>query len=264
MSSICPYLYRDREGRFRCEVTGNAVDPGLMPCLFNFKECPFYVSATKAQAKPAVEAPPEGAPTATVTVEGVVERVLEEGVKAAEERGIEEEVVEEVSRMIKAAEELAVNLNEKWKEYEDNARRLVKMWEETSMSARHALEAISSAIELYEKIIENLETLLKSGRISEKAYEELKSEAQSNLEKYKSLKNDLESSFKNAERLVIPHIQRVKVAEARPELGKLRLSLMKLEQMYKEGKVSRETYERLKKELESRIRWLEQLVGETA
>jgi len=264
LSSICPHLYRDREGRFRCEVTGNAVDPGLMPCLFNFKECPFYAPARamQPQAKPAVGGPAE---TAAVAVEEVVERALEERARAAaEERGIEEEVVEEVSRMLKAAEEMAVDLNEKWREYEENARRLVKLWEETSMSARHALEMIGSVIELYEKIIENLDALLKSERISEKAYSELKRETLSNLEKYKALKNDIENSFKNVERLVISHIQRVKVAEARPEIGKLRLSLMKLEQMFKEGKVSQETYERLKKELESKIRWLEQLVGEVA
>jgi len=261
LSGICPYLRRDREGRFRCEASNSAVDPGLMPCLFNYRECPVYASARTLRAESMPGAPAEAA---AVPIEKPAERVFEEEVRAATvERGVEEEVVEEVSKTIKTAEEMAIDLNEKWREYEENARRLVKLWEEISMNVRHALEMISGAIELYEKVLENLDAVLKSGRISEKAYDELRREITSNLEKYKALKNDIESSFKNAERLVIPHIQRVKVAEARPELGKLRLSLMKLEQMFKEGKVSRETYERLKKELESRIRWLEQLAGET-
>jgi ElaB/YqjD/DUF883 family membrane-anchored ribosome-binding protein len=228
-----------------------------MPCLANYRECPFFAAATAKPAHPpAIEAETEA--VATVAEEAPLEEV-----RAPVEKGIEE-VEEEVTRKIKMAEEMAMNLNEKWKEYEETARQLMKLWEETSMNGRHALEAVSSVIDLYEKILDNLDTLLKSGRISERSYEELKKETQSNLEKYKNIKNDLESALKNAERLVVPHIQRVKVAEARPELGKLRLALMKLEQMFKEGKVSQETYERMRKELEARIRWLEQLAGEAA
>lgn len=217
MSAVCPYLYRDREGRFRCEASGNVVDPGLMPCLANYRECPFFAAATAKPAHPpAIEAETEA--VATVAEEAPLEEV-----RAPVEKGIEE-VEEEVTRKIKMAEEMAMNLNEKWKEYEETARQLMKLWEETSMNGRHALEAVSSVIDLYEKILDNLDTLLKSGRISERSYEELKKETQSNLEKYKNIKNDLESALKNAERLVVPHIQRVKVAEARPELGKLRLA----------------------------------------
>lgn len=259
MSAVCPYLYRDREGRFRCEASGNVVDPGLMPCLSNYRECPVFAAATAKPARPpAIEAETEA--VVTTAEEAPLEEIR---APVPIEKGIEE-VEEEVTRKIRMAEEMAMNLNEKWKEYEETARQLMRLWEETSMNGRHALEAVSSVVDLYEKILENLDTLLKSGRISERSYDELKKETQSNLEKYKNIKNDLESALKNAERLVIPHIQRVKVAEARPELGKLRLALMKLEQMFKEGKVSQETYERMRKELEARIRWLEQLAGEAA
>lgn len=261
LSAICPYLYRDRDGRFRCEASGNVVDPGLMPCLSNYRECSFFVAAKAKPAYPSARPPVAELETETATA--AVEEVSMEEVRAYIGKGIEE-VEEEVSQKIKAAEEMALSLNEKWREYEETARQLMKLWEEASMNCRHALEAVSSVIDLYEKILENLDVLLKSGRISERSYNEIKKETQSNLEKYKIIKNDLENALKNAERLVIPHIQRIKVAEARPELGKLRLALMKLDQMYKEGKVSQETYERMRKELEAKIRWLEQLAGEVS
>lgn len=262
MRVVCPYLYRDRENRFRCEVSGDTVDPGLMPCLSNYRECPLFVSAS---SKPAQQG---AAPAASKSVIGETAAITAEvlpavELRAAPEKGIEE-MEEEVSEKIRRAEEMALDLNEKWKEYEEKARALMKLWEEVSANGRYTLEALSSVVELYERILENLDYMRESKRISEQAYNELREEAMSNLKKYQELRSGLEAALKNAERLVTPHLQRVKVAEARPELGKLRLSLMKLEEMYKEGKVSRETYEQVKKELEARIRWLEQLAGEVS
>ncbi|MEM0458410.1 MAG: hypothetical protein QXZ31_00915 [Thermofilaceae archaeon] len=260
MSSVCPYLFRDREGRFVCEVLGGRVDPGLMPCLANYRECQFYAERATIRAGPAAvmhppverPLPPEEVPTRAETQ--ALERPLAE--KGAEE--LEEKVIEE----LRTVEALAVQLNEKWASYEEGARRLVKMWEEVSMTGTHAVRALSEVASMYEKLLSNLKSLLDAGRISPAAYEELRREVESNLNDYRKRREDLEIALKNAERLVTPHIQRVKVSEAKPEIGKLRLGLMKLEQLFKEGKVSREVYERMKRELEERIKRLEQISGE--
>lgn len=256
MSSICPYLYRDERNRFVCSVSGNEVDPGLMPCLANYQECPLYTSAPETPAIEqtrieVVEEAPAGPP---------VEEVVEEEVE--EER--EEEIEERLLRDLDTLEEDATRLAERWEEYEREARGLMRRWEEASRVAEWTMRAISSVIDTYEKVLEDLDLKLKSGMISESSYKELKDEVVESLERYRKLRDEVLERVREVERIVMPHIQRIKVSEAKPDLGKLRLSLMKLEQMFREGKVERETYERVKKELEARIRWLEQLVGESA
>ncbi|MGC9108555.1 MAG: hypothetical protein ACP5IE_10270, partial [Infirmifilum sp.] len=58
---------------------------------------------------------------------------------------------------------------------------------------------------------------------------------------------------------VIPHYKRVKVAEVKPEIAKIRLALNKLEQKFKEGEVAEETYRRLRAELEAKLKRLERI-----
>ncbi|MCD6358187.1 MAG: hypothetical protein DRJ96_06510 [Thermoprotei archaeon] len=258
MSSVCPYLYRDERDRFICSVSGNEVDPGLMPCLANYRECPFYTSAEEREAAPVVEEVPPPPEAPAVEAKPAEVRPAEEAEVAVEE--IEEGLLKELDEI----EEWATRLAERWREYEEDARKLMRMWEEASKTAQWAERAISNVIDMYEKLLDDLELRLKSGLLSEGAYRELREEIEGSLERYRRLRSEVEERVRSVERLVLPHMQRVKVAEAKPDLGKLRVSLMKLEQMYREGKVRRETYERLKRELETRIKWLEQLAGEGA
>ncbi|MEM1508730.1 MAG: hypothetical protein QW291_06425 [Thermofilaceae archaeon] len=261
MSVICPYLYRESHGTFMCTATNKNVDPGLMPCVSDFRTCSFYVAASSKPTPLAelVQQPSSltGQPATPITV------TMEQPLPQIEigEKGIEE-MEEELLSHAKRVEELALSLAERWKEYENEARRLVEMWENVNKTGQQVTSALSSVIGMYEQLSTSFDTLYESGELSENSYKDLKEEALSNLEKYKKLKQDVETTLKNVERLVVPHLQRVKVAEARPDLGKLRLSLMKLEQLYKEGKVSEEAYQRVRQELEKKIKWLEQLAGE--
>ncbi|MCX8181191.1 MAG: hypothetical protein N3E41_07460 [Thermofilaceae archaeon] len=262
VSAVCPYLYRDREGKFKCDVSGEFVDPGLMPCLANFRECPLYARAKTATTTTLRPHTPEVAPPGEAPLyltEREATSRLE--IPTSLEKGVEE-MEEEVAQRIKAIEITVSDLDEKWKIYEEDAKKLMKTWEDVSTNGNHTLRALNNVIELYEKLLDNLNILLQSKRISDKSYETLKKDLENNLENYKTIRNNIGQALKNAERLVMPHIQRIKVAEARPELGKLRLSLMKLEQLYKEGKVSQEVFEKMRNELAAKIRWLEQLVGE--
>lgn len=262
LSAVCPYLYKDREGRFYCEAIGGAVDPGLMPCLANYRECAYYRARSTAPPPSTAVSPtvPELGPPLP---EAAVQREKELAKELIHEKGAEE-LEEQVSEALESIEKLALELSEKWSIYEEGARSLIKMWEGVSMQGSHALRALSDVIGLYEKLLDNLKALLDGGRISEKAFNELKEEIELNLSNYKQKRENLERNLKNVERLVIPHIQRVKASEAKPEIGKLRLSLMKLEQLFKEGKVSQDVYEKMKKELEERIKRLEYILGESA
>lgn len=243
-----------------CEAAGRFVDPGLMPCIANYRECSYYIARARVHSgiSPALTPAPGAQPLARTEIVARLEEQTPP--QLIGERGAEE-LEEEVSRMLRDVEGLAIELNEKWSAYEEGARRLLKMWEETSSSGAHVLRALNDVINMYERLLNNLGLLLDSGRLSQKAYEELKSEAESNLNNFKRRREELERVMKSVERLITPHIQRVKVSEAKPEIGKLRISLMKLEQMFKEGKVSEEVYEKMKKELEERIKRLEQIAG---
>lgn len=261
MSVVCPYLYKDSRGTFMCAVMNKNVDPGLMPCVSNFRSCNFYATAL-SKPTPAVEQAQQ--PSLSTEQPVIPIPLAPEQLRPQiemEERGIEE-MEEELLSHAKRVEELALNLSEKWKEYESEARRLIELWEEVSETGQQVASALSNVISMYEQLSASFDSLYKSGELSESSYRDLKEEALNGLEKYKNLKQNVETMLKNVERLVLPHLQRIKVAEARPDLGKLRLSLMKLEQLYKEGKVGEETYQRVRQGLEKKIKWLEQLAGE--
>ncbi len=254
LSTVCPYLYRDREGKFVCEALGTRVDPGLMPCLINYTSCPHYQQRALTQARP-----PEPAVAPSV-VEAAVQPVEVKEPPPAE-RGVEE-LEEEVVRALDSVEKFALELNERWSLYEEGAKRLEKMWGDASTRCGYALKALDDVVGFYEKMVESMKKLLESGRITKEVYEELSSEARSTLEEYRRRREGLEDRLRSVERLVLPHIQRLKAAGARSEISKLRLGLMKLEQLFKEGKVSQEVYERMRRELEERIKQLSYAAGE--
>ncbi|MEM0336036.1 MAG: hypothetical protein QXT33_06520 [Thermofilum sp.] len=248
---VCPGLYRTGN-KFYCKFAGGAeVDPAFLPCVADYWSCEFY---KKQEEKRRAPQPPQVPQQAVAAVEIREEpRVTTElrpppppqPVAAADE-------VEELVRR-------AVDLGKMWEEYEREARAIVDSWEEVRERLRKDLLGLEKAIEAYEAEIERLEARLKLGVLSEKEYEEVRSRLDAELAQRLSSKELLERKLADLDRAVIPHFKRVKATEVKPEIAKMRIALSKLEQKFKSGEIPRDVYERLKSEIEEKIRRLEKI-----
>ncbi|MGB9705958.1 MAG: hypothetical protein ACPL3C_10950, partial [Pyrobaculum sp.] len=73
-------------------------------------------------------------------------------------------------------------------------------------------------------------------------------------EALRNLLDEVKSKYAALEEGLGAHFKRVLSTSTSAEVISLKLSLSKLEELLKEGKISRETYEKLKKELEELLR----------
>jgi len=255
-ATVCPGLYKDEKGKFYCRFADNAeIDPAFMPCLLEYWECPFYIrhkQAEKALGVEKEEIKQQEAPPATVpTVEMPTLIVSPTEVSA-------ERFTDEVDRLIDRASELA----RLWESYESEARRVVEEWEELRDKIKRELAGLEAVINAYISEKGRLEKLLDEGKISEEEYIDLNSRLEKKLAEKNSEKEALTKKLADLDRVVLPHYKRVKVAEAKPELAKLRLALSKLEERFKSGSISEEVYMRLRAELEDKIQRLEKIKEE--
>ncbi len=239
---LCPALYRDGD-RFVCRFVNSEVDPGVMPCLGGWTECPIYVRANKS----VLAQRPEPQPPKP-----------EAGERREEERE-EATAGEEVLHRLGDVEKLVGDLEEEWGRYERMARDVLKVWYEVRREAERVLAGLESAIATGEEELQALEVRRKLELLSEDLYEELSRGLRDEVTRFRELRDAIAESVSRIERRVRPHYQRVKVAVAKPDIGRLRLSLMKLEQLMKAGRVSPELYKRLRAEIEEEIRRLERL-----
>lgn len=255
-ATVCPGLYKDEKGKFYCRFADNAeIDPAFMPCLLEYWECPFYIrhkQTEKALEIEKEEIKQQEAPPVTVpTVEMPTLIVSPTEVSA-------ERFTDEVDRLIDRASELA----RLWESYESEARRVVEEWEELRDKIKRELAGLEAVINAYISEKGRLEKLLDEGKISEEEYTDLISRLEKKLAEKNSEKEALTKKLADLDRVVLPHYKRVKVAEAKPELAKLRLALSKLEERFKSGSISEDVYMRLRAELEDKIQRLEKIKEE--
>ena len=259
MSAVCPALYRDEQGRFICSYSGREVDPVFMPCLSNYSECPIYVSrgvVTEERAEEA-EAAAEVAKEEAAE-EAAMEEAAVEAIPVAEEiRGAEEEVLDRLAEIMKEIDKV----DSYWSAYESSATRVLKEWSELREEALRILASVDSTIRVHKEELQELEVKKELGLIDEEFYEKATASINERLRRYEALKNRIVEMLDAIESRSTPHYQRLKITTAKPDIGRLKLSLMKLEELYNSGKIDRAVYEKIKGEVEAEIKRLERLLG---
>ncbi len=261
--NICPGLRKDEKGKFYCAYAGGTeVDPAYMPCLSDYWECPYYISykerEEELEKEVEVEEEHKEEIQETAFEEKALERVEEVPVEVPKEEKIEERLTERLDEISSKA----VDLNRLWETYDKEARLLIDQWEEIKDELEKYLMSIQQSIDTYISELSKLDVKYKVGIIDEELYNELKSDLERKISEKRFLQDELIKKLNEAERLVMPHFKRVKVSEVKPEIAKLRIALSKLEQKYREGKVSEEVYLKLKGELENKIKKLEKIKEE--
>lgn len=262
--NVCPGLYRDEKGKFYCAYAGGTeVDPAFMPCLSEYWECPYYISYQEREEE--IEKPEEHVAVEEEVAKEDVEPVYlkeeeekETPILIQEEKPIEEELLERLEEISSKA----VDLNRLWDTYNKEARALIEYWDSMREEMEKLIMSIQQAIDTYIDELSKLEVKYKLGIIDETLYQELKSDLERKISEKRNLQDELIKKLNEVERLILPHFKRVKVAEAKPEIAKLRLALSKLEQRYKDGQISEEVYLKLKSEIEDKIKKLERVKEE--
>lgn len=258
-AQVCPGLYRVGM-KFYCKYANREVNPGLMPCLSNFTECPFYKPPEKEKPEsatpptPAEEAAPKEMPPPAVTAP--VEAEAPKIVEAAETPE------EELKRGLEEFEAKILELEESWSKYESNVLDALDRWDELSAETRRLIAGLSSSIEAFKAEKERINDKASQGLLTPEESHALIQNINEKIEEYSRVVKELSEMLSRIERMIIPHMKRLMASRAKPELGKLRLSLMKLEELFKQGKISEKTYERLKSEIESKIAKLEEVFEE--
>ena len=258
-AQVCPGLYRVGM-KFYCKFADREVNPGLMPCLSNYTDCSFYRSPEKEKLegatlpKPAEEAAQKETPTPPAVIS--VEARMPEATETVERPE------EELKGRLEDFEAKILELEETWKKYENEASSALDRWDELSAETRRLIAGLSSSIEAFKVEKERINSKADQGLLTPAEARNLIQSIDEKIEEYSNIVRELSEILSRIERLIVPHMKRLMASRAKPELGKLRLSLMKLEELFKQGKISEKTYERLRTEIENKIAKLEDIVEE--
>ncbi|OYT25998.1 MAG: hypothetical protein B6V02_02575 [Thermoprotei archaeon ex4572_64] len=255
---VCPALRRTETG-FICEYTGKPVNPFAWYCLLDYYTCPIYVAQVKegkrveakAEIKPIeIEEKPE---EKRIEVEEVEEKAVE---KILEKRELlelpepEDAIIEHVSQMLSKFESGVKNLDSKWRDYEDSVNSVRYDWEKSKAVLSQYLTILERMISRFNIDLKEVELRRNSGILDESTYLKLKDDLNRKLEKLSVKYSELKSKFSEIDNVIYQHVKRVIITTPTPEVSRLRISLARLEDMYREGRVSKEVYIKLKSELE--------------
>jgi len=157
-----------------------------------------------------------------------------------------------IDNVVMKYDELVKKLDNAWKEYESNVVGARRRWEVEKMTLLRAQELLSKTITNYEKMLAEIE--LKKEFIPPDSYQEVKRDLEAKLETLRELLDEVKTKYTALEEGLSVHFRRVLTSSTSAEVISLKLSLSRLEELLKEGKISQETYEKLKKELEELLK----------
>ncbi|MBP1449994.1 MAG: hypothetical protein JZD41_08375 [Thermoproteus sp.] len=236
--SVCPALRRV-EGGFVCGYTNKPVNPFDWYCIGNYAECPVYIRYAKQQAAQQRQEPQQP-PAAQVIQLAAVEKPAEADFDKA--------IKPVVDNVILKYDDLLRKLDESWQSYEAAVLSYRRQWEVEKLILRRSLDLLSSTISNYERALNELD--LKRDLMPEDQYGKARREIEERLGSLRALLDEMGGRYNAIEDAINQHFKRVLATSTNADVINLRISLSRLDELLKEGKISREAYERLKKELE--------------
>ncbi|MEL9990738.1 MAG: hypothetical protein QXP98_11000 [Thermoproteus sp.] len=235
--SVCPALRRV-EGGFVCGYTNKPVNPFDWYCIGNYAECPVYVRYKSQQPAQRQE----------VTQQAEVVQVVQLAAVEKTEADFDKAIKPVADNVLMKYDEVLKKLDESWRGYESSVLTYKKQWEVEKLVLKRSIDLLSSSIANYERALRELE--LKREFLPEEQYNKVRQEIEEKLNGLKALLDDMEKRYNSIQEVLDQHFKRVLATSTNAEVINLRVSLGRLDELLKEGKISREAYERLKKELE--------------
>jgi hypothetical protein len=216
---------RRGEAGFVCGYTNKPIDPFSWYCIGNYTECPIFIRYSREERRPAALKPEEGPKPLAEVLPLAPERPEAEFEKA---------IKPVIDNVVLKYDDLVKKLDDAWKDYENNV-----------VGARRTIGD-------YEKMLTEIE--LKKDFMPTEAYAATRKDLEAKLEALRELLDEVKAKYMALEEGLGVHFRRVLSTSTSAEVISLKLSLSKLEELLKEGKISRETYEKLKKELEELLK----------
>jgi len=242
--TYCPGLYRVGN-KFMCKFTESEVNPALLPCVSDYTTCPVYIRAMRAKKAEEISKKEEVVEEVSETAPIVTEAISP---------------VEDIFSKLASIERDLMKLNSHWASYESATKELLKRWAETREDVLKRLSSIDQVIQSLMNEKKELEVWKEMGLISDEYYERETKELEDKVSKLEDERSKLVNYLEKIEEATDSHLKRIIVASARAEISKLKLSLAKLDQLFERGEIDRETYERVRSEIESKIKKLERLL----
>lgn len=242
--SVCPALRRG-EGGFICGYTNKQVNPFDWYCIGNYAECPIYIRYKGGEQAPKQEAEREAQAAQTQPTTQVVQLTA---VERAAEADFDKALRPVVDNVFMKFDDVLKKLDGAWQEYEASVLNYRRQWEVEKLVLRRSLDLLSSSISDYERALNELE--LKKDLMPEEEYNKARKEIEERLNSLRALMEEVGRRYGAIEDAINQHFKRVLSTSTNAEVINLRVSLSRLDELLKEGKISKEAYERLKKELE--------------
>ena len=254
MSSICPALYRDESGNFMCKYANRQVDPIYMPCMSEYTTCPVYIDYMKRREVEEKPVEKEEVPSAVIQVPTpeVEPKPTVEIPPPTKEKSLIDESYE--------IEDKISELNEYWNNYEKMVEELIERWNNLKDRMVVYLSGVDKALQSLIEEREELNAYYELGIMDEAKYSERIQEMEEKIAEYQRERNDMASLLEKIDSLIDPHLRRIKAVIAKPDIGKLKISLMRLEELYKNGEIEESTYQKIRAELLEKIKKLEKII----
>ena len=242
---MCPGLVRREDGTFICSYANRPINPYAMSCFLDYITCPIYIRY-RAEARTRPPEKPEAKPVAEE--KPAVEKPVTE---PAVMREFEDLVVEDLGGLLSTYENKVQELDMKWRDYEQSVLSTRSEFDKTRVLIEHHLELLKRTILMYELSLKELEYRRSIGMIDEEQYNKLREEITGRLDKLRKTFEEYANKFDNLIANLSAHIKRVLLLVPSPEVGKMRLVLARLDELLREGKITYEIYDKLKRELEN-------------
>ncbi len=250
--AVCPALKRQGD-TYICEYTGRPVNPYAWSCLLDYYTCPIYIrhqAAAKAAEKPEQRLV-ESAETTTAASAAITAEAKPAEVTTPRE--YEELIIDDLRRIISEYENKVQDLNEKWNTYEKSVNDTRLSFSKDRILIEHHLELLKRAIIMYETDLKELDYRRSVGLLDDEQYVKLRDEIESRLSKLKKEYEELSRRYGEVTSGISTHVRRLLTITPSLEVSKMRLVLARLDELLREGKISQEIYEKLKREIESLV-----------
>ncbi|MFB6470697.1 MAG: hypothetical protein TU36_005635 [Vulcanisaeta sp. AZ3] len=252
----CPGLVRTPNG-YICNYAQRSINPFQWYCFGDYYECPIYIQYMKSKsAQVKAEAKPTQSLQSLQQQQAQQTIVMTTGITVAHAEtpmDAEDELIRSSESILGKFEDNAKSLNDKWKDYESSVQSARQSWEIEKAKLRRYLLILERIQDRYSKDLKEVELRRSMGLMDDDTYNKLKSDIQKKLDNISNKLKELNAKYQELESTINQHYKRLLATTVTPEVSKLKLSLAKLEELYRDGKISKEMYEKLKAEIEEVI-----------
>lgn len=246
MRAVCPLLKKTEEG-YVCGAVNRSVNPEAWYCFMDYISCPLYINYIRRQrAQVPTQAVTQAQQAVTTEVKPVV-TVTQQAVARVSISEPEDEVINKLRGMVESMQGIVKELNDIWANYEGKVNAAKGELDKNAYLITQYISSLEGIKANLEESIKELEYRRNAGIIDESSYSRARDYIDKRLSNITQQLNEIKDTYRKIQESILTHYRRV-LSES-TEAAKVKLSLAKLEELYRTGKVSKEVYERIKAEL---------------